>query len=196
MKTPIIAAIGVLFVGIVLTGQAHGQNMAASQKGNSWFNGSSWFNSNHDDLYRANEFSLDAFGATASERQGHYDGFGHFHRHDIRGGGGGGVEYFFCRYIGVEAESFALANSRQGTASAAGGNLVLRFPIAATGFSPYVFGGGGHEWTFRSESYADGGLGLEYRFTRRFGIFGDGRFMSPSSTHDFGMARLGVRFAF
>jgi hypothetical protein len=187
MKTKLILSAAILFVGAA-TMQA--------QNGN-YYSSSSWFDTSSDLLYRANEFSLDGFGAAASDGRRHdgYYYYGYDHHRDVRGGGGGGLEYFFCRYIGIEAESFALANDHN-TASAVGGNLVLRLPIGSTGFSPYVFGGGGNEWTHRTEGYGDGGAGLEYRFTRCFSIFGDGRFASPSNTRDYGMGRFGVKFTF
>jgi hypothetical protein len=105
------------------------------------------------------------------------------------------MEYFFLRYIGIEAETLALANGHH-TESLLGGNLMLRLPIADTGFSPYIFGGGGDEFTYRTEGYGDGGAGLEYRFTHRFGMFGDGRFVAPDNTRNYGLGRFGVRFTF
>lgn len=193
MKKLLIISLVILLVGAA---GVQAQSLAATQDDNP-LNGPSWFHSDPGDLYRAREFSVDAFGAAASDgrRHDHYYDFGFHHRDNTRGGGGGGVEYFFCRYIGIEAESFALANDHN-TASAVGGNLVLRWPIAQTGLAPYVFGGGGNEWTYRTEGYGDGGAGLEYRFNRSFGIFGDGRFVSPCTTRDYGMGRVGVRFTF
>jgi hypothetical protein len=193
MKTlPLISA-AILFV---TTAAVQAQYTSATQDYNP-FNGSSWFNSDPGDLYRANELSVDAFAAGASDgrRDDHHFDFGHHDRQDVRGGGGGGLEYFFCRYIGIEAESFALANDRN-TASAVGGNLVLRWPVGQIGLSPYVFGGGGNEWTHRTEGYGDAGAGLEFRFNRSIGIFGDGRFVGPGSARDYGMGRFGVRFTF
>ncbi|HUD47574.1 MAG TPA: hypothetical protein VMR33_12135 [Candidatus Baltobacteraceae bacterium] len=192
MNTKLILGAAILVAGVA-TMQAQDAN---SQNGG-YYSSSSWLDSSSDLLYRANEFSLDAFGAVASDARrhdGYYD-YGYDHHRDVRGGGGGGLEYFFCRYVGIEAESFALANDRN-TASAVGGNLVLRLPIGPTGFSPYIFGGGGNEWTDRTEGYADAGAGLEYRFTRSFGIFGDGRFALPSDTRNYGMGRFGVKFTF
>ena len=169
------------------------QTMSATPDNNP-LNGSSWFNSEPGELFRPQELSLDAFAAVAGDGRRHDEDFGSHHR-DARGGGGGGLEYFFSRYIGIEAESFALANDHS-TVSALGGNLVLRLPIGQTGFAPYIFGGGGSEWTYRTEGYGDGGAGLEFRFTHSFSIFADGRFVSPAHTRDYGMGRFGVKFTF
>jgi hypothetical protein len=79
-------------------------------------------------------------------------------------GGGLDLKYFFCRYIGVGIEGWAV-DARQGQEevfidfsedifkrrihherTAIGsvlGTLTLRYPIPCTRFSPYIFGGGG-----------------------------------------------------
>ena len=191
MKSILILSAATLFVG---SAAVQALDLSATEQDNNPLNGSSWFSSDPSELYRANEFSLDAFAAVAGDSRRHDSDFGDHHR-DARGGGGGGLEYFFCRYIGIEAESFALANDHN-TMSAVGGNLVLRLPIAQTGFSPYIFGGGGDEFTYRTESYEDAGAGLEFRFSRMFSIFGDGRFADPRHSRNYGMGRLGVKFTF
>ena len=79
-------------------------------------------------------------------------------------GGGLDLKYFFCRYVGVGIEGWAV-DARQGQEevfidfsedifkrrirherSAIGsvlGTLTLRYPIPCTRFAPYIFGGGG-----------------------------------------------------
>jgi hypothetical protein len=172
------------------------QGQQANTPPSNYYDRESWLNSSSDQLFRANEFSVDIFGAAAGDAEHHDRDFNFDNRHgDIRAGGGGGMEYFFVRYIGIEAETMALANGHH-TESLLGGNLMLRLPIADTGFSPYIFGGGGDEFTYRTEGYGDGGVGLEYRFTHRFGIFGDGRFVAPDSSRNYGLGRFGVRFTF
>jgi hypothetical protein len=79
-------------------------------------------------------------------------------------GGGLDLKYFFCRYVGVGIEGWAV-DARQGhedvfidfsedifkrrighERSAIGsvlGTLTLRYPIPCTRFAPYIFGGGG-----------------------------------------------------
>jgi hypothetical protein len=193
MKTTLLLSATVLMMGAFA---AHGQdtnNMTPTPP--TYTGGSSWYHTDSDELYRLRELSLEAFGAASSDWRRDGDYFGDHHHHDTEGGGGAGLEYCFCRYVGVEVESFALANSYN-TTSAVGGNLVLRWPIGETGFSPYIFGGGGHEWTYQSEGYADGGVGLEYRFTHSIGLFGDARFVAPDDTRNYGMGRIGVRFTF
>ena len=79
-------------------------------------------------------------------------------------GGGLDLKYFFCRYVGVGIEGWAV-DARQGQEevfidfsediferrirhqrNAIGsvlGTLTLRYPIPCTRFAPYIFGGGG-----------------------------------------------------
>jgi hypothetical protein len=79
-------------------------------------------------------------------------------------GGGGDIKYFFCRYVGVGVEGFALEASKPGfdifedptipiftherinhdhTVGAVLGTLTLRYPIACTRFAPYAWAGVG-----------------------------------------------------
>ena len=79
-------------------------------------------------------------------------------------GGGGDIKYFFCRYVGVGVEGFALDASKPGfdifedqavpvfvhrrinhdhTIGSVLGTLTLRFPIPCTRLSPYAWAGVG-----------------------------------------------------
>jgi len=79
-------------------------------------------------------------------------------------GGGGDIKYFFCRYVGVGVEGFALEASKPGfdifedptipifthqrinhdhTIGSVLGTLTLRYPIACTRFAPYAWAGVG-----------------------------------------------------
>ena len=100
--------------------------------------------------------------------------------------------------------------------------MILRYPldIKYPGFhlAPYVFGGVGGLFnqnnTFTriatvghagrlnrrntdDEVLGDGGLGLEYRFTPRIGLFSDVRYnLVNGPTNNFLSTRFGLRFAF
>jgi hypothetical protein len=79
-------------------------------------------------------------------------------------GGGGDIKYFFCRYVGVGVEGFALDGSKNGfdifedptipiftrrrinhdhTIGAVLGTLTLRYPIPCTRLAPYAWAGVG-----------------------------------------------------
>jgi len=158
--------------------------------------------------YTGNELSLDMFGSYwAAER-----GLNHVFETNIRGdrgrwGGGVGVNYFFTPFIGIGGD--ANWSDHRGFGGPATdwvmGNLILRFPIANTGFAPYVYGGGGRQFNglfrdpetgdifagARYEWVADLGAGLEYRFSPVVGIFGDGRYIWH--LRDGGIDRLSLR---
>jgi hypothetical protein len=92
---------------------------------------------------------------------GTYD---HYIGGDHAWGGGGDLKYFFCRYVGVGVEGFALDASKPGfnifedqavpifvherinhdhTVGAVLGTLTLRYPIPCTRLAPYAWGGVG-----------------------------------------------------
>jgi hypothetical protein len=148
-----------------------------------------------EQLYRPYEFSLEGYGfLTLNEYTlNHLSGQRVEHNGSL--GLGAGAEYFFIRYVGVEAEGFS-ESTHHSFVDDFGGNLVLRLPIGESGFAPYAFGGGGHRADPEPGTYADGGAGFEYRFNPHIGVFVDARWVLPDKVHDFPMGRLGFRFAF
>ncbi len=147
------------------------------------------------DLYRANEFSIEGFGAGTINQYTIDHPSGDRVRHDGRLGAGAGGSYFFTKYIGVEGEAFT-QNTAGHFVDQAGGSLVVRFPIADSGLAPYVFGGGGHLFDPVSGTFGHAGGGVEYRFTPHFGIFTDARYVFTDRIHNYGEGRAGIRFAF
>ena len=143
--------------------------------------------------YFANEFSFDAFGTYSKSFRDVENIFDHDWRHGDFGGGVG-MNYFLTRYIGVGTDTFFKQKGE--FFSNVSGSLLLRLPFGNSGFSPYIFGGGGRRFDPLSEWLFHGGLGLEYRFTRHFGIFMDGRYVLPDKTSDYTLVRSGLRFAF
>jgi hypothetical protein len=146
-------------------------------------------------IYRANEFSLEGYGFLTLNEYTLNHLLGQRVERNGSLGLGAGAEYFFCRYVGVEAEGFS-ESIHHSFVDDFGGNLVLRLPIGESGFAPYAFGGGGHRADPEPGTYADGGAGVEYRFNPHVGIFIDARWVLPDKVHDFAMGRLGFRFAF
>jgi hypothetical protein len=150
------------------------------------------------EYYRANEVSVDAFGAAAI---GQYtiDHLGSMSLHSIRNntqwGAGAGVNYFATRYLGIGAE----ADSHNTTGifiDNASANLMLRLPLGDSGVAPYVLGGGGHQFDDGKYWFGQAGGGLEYRFMKYAGIFADARVVWPNETKAFGVVRAGLRFSF
>ena len=110
------------------------------------------------------------------------------------------LKYFVTRNFGVglEGEYLDLGRPLWGGAL----NFYLRAPLnESSHWAPYLFGGAGGLYAVgqgRFEGHA--GAGLEYRFTKQIGIFGDGRYVWVDGHHgnipQFGLFRLGLNFVF
>ncbi|MCD6050502.1 MAG: hypothetical protein K0Q55_1905 [Verrucomicrobia bacterium] len=151
----------------------------------------------HDDheTYRANEFSMDLFG-TASIGKYTIDHLsGSRVRHNSTLGAGVGMSYFVNRTLGFGADAYS-ENKKGALVDNASMNVIMRFPLGDSGFAPNIFGGGGYQFDTAKAWFAQAGAGLEYRFTQNVGIFTDFRFVLPDETKYYGVARLGMRFAF
>lgn len=152
-------------------------------------------NSNPGDLYRSSELSVDVFG-TASLGEYTIDNPSASRvKHNTRMGAGVGVNCFFTRYIGVGVDGYS-ENTTEAFIDSTSGNLIVRLPLGQSGFAPYAFGGGGHQFDLARASFAQVGAGMEYRFTPNIGTFLDARWVVPDRTRNYGVGRLGLRFAF
>jgi len=145
--------------------------------------------------YRAQELSLDVFGTAALGKDSLDDLSGETIDEDTEWGVGIGLNYFFIRWLGVGADAY-LENSSGAFVDSASLNLIGRFPIGDSGFAPNVFGGGGCLFDNDELWFWQFGAGIEYRFTQNIGVFLDARWVMPEEIDDYGVARLGVRFAF
>ena len=147
-------------------------------------------------LYRSQELDLDLFGTASIGHQTleHISG-DRLRRHALYGGGGG-LTYFFCKYVGVGGEYDAESRDGGGFFDNAEGNIFLRVPILDTGLAPYVFGGGGYEFQDVRQDFGQAGAGLEFRFCRHVGIFADGRYVFADKTDNYAQVRVGLRVAF
>jgi hypothetical protein len=114
------------------------------------------------DLYSANELPVDLFGYGASRDK---DGKG-----TTAWGPGAGLNYFFTRDIGVEAESYADALEIPYLLNGTG---IFRDPINGTQFSIYGFGGFGRRWDPVPQWLGHIGAGGEYRFNPCGSFFAD-----------------------
>jgi len=150
---------------------------------------------NQTAYYRASELSLDGFG-TASVGGYTLDHLsGSRVRQNTEGGAGAGINYFVTRYIGVGAEAYS-ENTTGVFIDNASANLTLRLPLGQSGFAPYAFGGGGHQFDMAKLWFGQAGAGMEFRFTRHVGLFLDARLVLPNETKYYGVARVGLRVAF
>ena len=147
------------------------------------------------DCYRAHELSLDGFGTGSLGKYtiDHLSGARIRENSDF--GAGLGVNYFFTRNLGLGVEAYSENTTREFIDSASA-NLTLRLPLGQSGFAPYIFGGGGHQFDMLQAWFGQAGGGVEYRFTPNVGLFTDARMVLPDKASYYGVARLGVRFAF
>lgn len=150
------------------------------------------YDADSEDRYRANEFSVDAYGTY----QRPFDEANDFFDEPEGGdwGAGLGVNYFFTRNFGVGADATWFDN-RGAFVDHANLSAIGRFPLGDSGVAPYIFGGGGRlfedeAWTFH------GGLGFEFRINQHTGIFIDGRLAWGEQGNDYSLIRSGLRFAF
>lgn len=145
--------------------------------------------------FRAGELSLDLFGS-ASVREETFDHLSADRvRKDGRLGAGAGINYFFTHQFGLGADAYT-ENTKHSLVDNASANAIFRFPFQSIGLAPYIYGGGGHQFDPRDHWFGQGGGGLEVRVTPHWGLFLDGRYVLPDGGKDFGVGRLGVRFAF
>jgi hypothetical protein len=147
------------------------------------------------DLYRASELSVDAFGSASLGKYTIDHPSEARVRHNTRLGAGAGINYFFTRNIGISADAYS-ENITGSFVDSASANLTLRLPLGQSGFAPYVFGGGGRSFDPVKTWFGQAGAGIEYRFTSHVGIFLDACGVVPNETKYYGVARLGLRFAF
>jgi hypothetical protein len=147
------------------------------------------------DKYTANELSLDFFGSYLAGERRVEDLFKTNIRHGFWGGGVG-VNYFFCRNLGISADMNIPDDNFGNFINNVDGSLIARFPIVNSGLAPYVFGGGGRQTDPTWQWTGHAGVGLEYRFNPVTGIFADARYLWVDKTSDEIMFRAGVRFVF
>lgn len=148
-----------------------------------------------NELYRANELSVDAFGSASLQRYT----IDHVSRARIRQntrlGVGAGVNYFFTQNMGISADAY-VEDTKGATIDNTSVSFTYRFPLGQSGFAPYAFGGGGRHFEDVRTWFAQVGAGLEYRFSPHVGMFLDARGVMPHETKYYTVGRLGMRFAF
>jgi hypothetical protein len=157
--------------------------------------GAETVSNNQSDYYRSGELSVDAFGTGSLGEYTITHASGDRIRKNILLGAGAGVNYFITRNIGIGGDAYS-ENTTGAFVDSASASLILRLPLGQSGFAPYAFGGGGHQFDMAQMWFGQFGAGTEYRFTPHVGVFIDARAVVPNETKYYGVARLGLRFAF
>jgi hypothetical protein len=150
---------------------------------------------NLGELYRAEETSLDLFasGSVRQESIEHPSGFRT--RDDLELGAGVGLNHFFTRNFGLGGEVYS-ESTKGSFIDNASLNFIGRLPLGESGFAPYAYIGGGRQFDPLELSFAQVGVGMEYRFTPEVGVFSDVRYVLTDDAADHGLIRVGLRLAF
>lgn len=135
--------------------------------------------------FSAQELNYEAFGTWGSHDREDFD--------DSEIGIGVGVNYFFTENFGVGADTYVedidLPNHLDLS-------LIGRLPLSAVPLAPYAFAGFGRQWSDVSQWTGHLGLGVEYRWKSKTGIFLDFREVFADKSKDISLFRLGVRCGF
>jgi hypothetical protein len=172
--------------------------VVTAARADDWLNTRMCYDTGNDQIFNANEVSLDLFGTyQAPER--HFLAWPNTSiRHTGNWGGGVGGNYFFTRELGIGVDtSFLSGDNVPHFVDHVGGNLIARIPIDVVHLAPYFFGGGGRAFNPAWNWFADVGVGLEFRFNPKMGIFADARYIwKDHGGGDQAALRAGLRLVF
>jgi len=142
-----------------------------------------------ESYFAAGTWSVSPFASYRVHEFGKFNG---------KSGGGVALSYFAADNFAVELETLSEQFDDSHWADAfteAGVNFKGYLPLGRSGFAPYLLVGYTRNLQI-DENRMNAGAGLEWRATKRFGLFADGRW-----THDFallghGLFRLGGNLSF
>lgn len=160
------------------------------------------------------EWTFDIFGTYAFTSSSHERILG-----DHAFGGGIAFNRFFTTNLGfgIEGQAIRTQNNGKDVVGSTALNFFYRMPLGESGWAPYLYTGAGVLFNTEndfdditddlSDEDLDGsddalfeghfGAGVEYRITRNFGLFTDGRWtVVEGPRNNFPSVRAGVRFAF
>ncbi len=148
-----------------------------------------------EELFRANETSIDAFGSVSIGQETIDHISGSRVRKDGRLGAGLGINHFFTRHLGIGADAYS-ENTNHKFVDNASASLIFRIPLDSVHLAPYAFGGGGYQFETADRAFLHAGAGLDVRLTKDIGLFADARYVFTRDAANFGQGRAGVRFLF
>lgn len=145
-----------------------------------------------NELFPNNQLSLDVSGVYHKSFGTFGSQFDDSWRHGTFGGDVG-IDYWFCKYIGIGADSWGL--SKGTLLHDVDGNLFLRMPVADSGFAPYLMGGAGRNFG-PDRMLEDCGAGVQFKFNTHIGIFTDWRYIFAEKMSNSTLVRAGLQFSF
>ena len=181
---------------IVVWGAVFMLSAVAARAAHVWEEGY-WSKDDNTPNFNGQELSLDLFGSYIGHEGNLSDLFQTDAAHGVWGGGAG-LDYFFTRSLGIGVDStisdFDGGNWRFNNVL---GDVYLRLPLGDR-FAPYLIASGGRGITPVWQWVYGGGVGLEFRFSPKVGLFSDVRFLwshEATALNTLG-ARFGVRLNF
>jgi len=130
-------------------------------------------------LFKANEANLLLFGTWVDDQKDQW-------------GGGLGFNYFLTQDLGLGVSTH-MENVDGSFIDNVSGEIIFRLPLGKLPLAPYGIGSGGYSWD-HEKWFAGGGGGLEFRFTKTFGLFGDAQYLFYDGGRIDGWgARVGLR---
>ena len=148
-----------------------------------------------DYVFLPHETTLDLFGSV-SVGQETIDNLSRERVEDNgRLGAGLGLNHFVGRHVGVGVDAYT-ENTQHSFVDNTSANLIIRFPFDAVRLAPYAFGGAGYQFDPSGLWFGQAGGGLDFRFSKKLGLFVDARYVFTDGTQNFGVGRLGLRFGF
>ena len=139
--------------------------------------------------YAAGSFTLAPFVSYRVHEFGKFNG---------KLGGGLALSYFAAENVAVEVETLSEHFDDSHWADAfteAGVNFKGYLPIGATGLAPYILIGYTRNLQI-DENRMNAGAGVEWRATKRFGLFADGRWTHDFATLGHALFRVGGTVSF
>lgn len=127
-------------------------------------------------------FSYDLFGTWGTKDREDFD--------DGKAGVGVGVNYFFTEHFGIGADTYVEEIDLPNHLDL---SVIGRLPLDSVPVTPYAFVGVGRQWTEVSQWSTHIGIGIEYLWNGKTGIFFDVREVFADKTKDFAVFRLGLR---
>ena len=142
-----------------------------------------------ESYYAAGTFAVAPFASYRVHEFGRFNG---------KFGGGLAASYFAADNVAVELETLSEHFDDSHWADAfteAGVNFKGYLPLGATGLAPYLLIGYTRNLQI-DENRMNAGAGLEWRASKRVGVFLDGRWTHDFATLGHGLFRLGGNIAF
>lgn len=135
--------------------------------------------------FSSQEFNYELFGTWGSRDREDFD--------DGQVGIGAGFNYFFSEHFGVGADTYVEEIDLPKHLDI---SVIGRLPLASMPLAPYAFAGFGRQWWDVPQWTGHLGIGVEYRWKSKTGIFFDFREVFADKSKDISLFRFGVRCGF